>query len=356
MDKNASISFSAHQIPKQFYGDIERDDEDDLMPLCRELLVGSILEKKSGDTFYFGHRSFAEFIVADRMLNRPPDPRDHERYSRVFRDGVREFLIDAGSSEDVKAWSKTFSSSTGRISQAYIDFLSQPHGGVERFSETLAGNSPWKEILNPFKLSLIPNKTNYQAVLQSLSDTGSLPWAWRYCWITQLDGEGWSNAAGLRGMGSSVFDYKIATCLLNSFFHNLHKNQKNLFVTERHVGLRRICHEALTTFEFNGRAEFEFSHKGIGTACIRELKRCGIEWDGDQTWSDRSVTINTDEMFERLSKPAQENLLLYLREVRSWNSITERNDGSNHRREVNRSQKPTNGKKFRAPRSRLNRR
>ncbi len=248
LDKNASISFSSHQIPKQLYGDIERDDEDDLVPLCRELLVGSILEKKSGDTFYFGHRSFAEFIVADRMINRPPEPKDHERYSGVFRDGVREFLIDSGSAENVKAWAKTFSYSTGRISQAYIDFLSEPHGGVESFSKSLYSNSVWRKILEPFKTSLIPNRTNYHTALQSLIDAESLPWAWRYCWLTQLDGEGWSNAGGVRGMGSTSFDQQIAISLLNSLFHNMRKNHKNLFVTAKHVGLRKICHEALKTF------------------------------------------------------------------------------------------------------------
>ena len=40
------------------------DDPDDTTPVVRELLTGSILDRKAGDIFFFGHRSFAEFLVA----------------------------------------------------------------------------------------------------------------------------------------------------------------------------------------------------------------------------------------------------------------------------------------------------
>lgn len=351
IDRNSSISFRANDIPRHLFGSFSLDDEEEFLPLCRELLVGSILEKKSGDTFFFGHRSFAEFIVADCLLKKEPEAKDHENYSSVFRDGVREFLVDATPAPEIGSWSKTFGSAAGRISQAYIDFLADPHGGIEKFLGNVSAASSWQQILQPFKSTLIPDNTNYQSVMNALSKDNGLSFAWHYCWLTQLDGDAWQAAGGVQGMGASAFDRHVLVCLFEALFSSLLLNDKNLFVKPEYVGLRRICHEAVKQFEFEGKAEFEWSHHKVGVACMRELNRHGLHWEIELDLSNRPITTDTDELFNKLSKNAQDNLLVYLRYVRSWSSITERAEKNSRRREINRTSKRSKRNDFKIPKT-----
>lgn len=135
-----------------------------------------------------------------------------------------------------------------------------------------------------------PGLARLGPVLKSLLRADGLSFAWHYCWITQLDGEGWRSTAGVQGMESAAFDSQITLSLVNSLFDAVSNIDRNLFVDSRHVGLRRICNDAVRLFEFNGRAEFEWTHRQLSVACQRELRRHGIEWETDLDLSERKIT------------------------------------------------------------------
>lgn len=344
-DKGASISFQVDQIPASLYQDIPRDDLDDPLPLCRELLVGSILERKSSNVFFFGHRSFAEFMVAQRMLNSEPSSRDHELYSQVFQDGVKEFLNDADHERITEGWYNSFNAARGNITQNYLEFLSAGHKGMSGFRQKLHASSPWRTILRPYKSDLNPTRENYQATFRGIFESDSLSFSWQYCWINQLDSEGWRDTEKLAGRGQGQFDRQILLCLINSLFSNLSNVDRNLFVLPRHAGLRRICHEAITLNEFSdGSHEFAWSHSKLSNACHKELNNNGFQWEMEPLTEERPITIKLDDIFSRLTSVAQDNLLIHLRFVRSWSSITERADPSESRKdrksEISRRNRP----------------
>lgn len=345
-EQGTQISFAVNQLPKRLFENINIEDSEDLQPICRELLTGSILERKSGDVFFFGHRSFAEFLVADRLLRIPPGPDDHSLYSGAFQDGVREFLVDAKRPEVLKDWSQSFGQATGIITQNYVDFLAEPHGGIKYFGDQILASSPWKLILKPFEMTLSPNKENFQRIFKALFTDQSSAFSWHYCWLTQFDNEAWNTAAKVQGRGIGAYDRNVFVCLLNALFGSLKKVDRNLFVDEAHVGLRRICHEGVKLYEFEGRAEFEWSHAKLAAACQRELQRSGLGWEIEMKLEERSVTTNIDEIFNQLNKVAQDNLLIFLKHVRSWSSITERGRDPGQRREISRKTRPANNLKL----------
>lgn len=345
-ERGAKISFSVDEIPPLFVPSAPQANPDEVRSLTRELLVGSLLERKLADVFFFGHRSFAEFIVASRLLRSVPEPQQHEAYSKVFRDGVATFLEESGRKSDVRSWVETFGMCSGRIGQAYIDFMGRAHGSLATFCEALSQMSVWKRILEPFAQSLEPNRENYDAVLAHMLQSESSSFAWHYCWLAQFDSERWRAAAGAPGRGMGRFDQAIFLSLINSLFSNLQNNDRTLFVGASHVGLRNICREALTLYEFEGRAQFEWSHRQLANACQKELLRCGAQWEVDLDLEARPISIMVDEIFEKLSLKAQENLLIYLQHIQSWASITERAEATNRRKQINRSPKPTQRHRF----------
>lgn len=89
----------------------------------RELLIGSILEKKSGDIYYFGHRSFPEFILAEQVVENIVLPNSHEINSNVMTDGVRDFISGSANIKFYRAALKSLSSARGSLSIGYLRFL-----------------------------------------------------------------------------------------------------------------------------------------------------------------------------------------------------------------------------------------
>ncbi|KKW93813.1 NACHT domain-containing protein [Sphingobium chungbukense] len=122
----------------------------DLEALKREYLSGSILEKKSGDIYYFGHRSFAEFLVAERLVSKVPGPSGQPIYSRLVRDGVLEFLRDAPDRQVFCAWPDTLSNAVGTIHLEYFSFLAEMLGGNAALRSALPTTSIWLPILELF--------------------------------------------------------------------------------------------------------------------------------------------------------------------------------------------------------------
>ena len=74
--KGSATSFHASDIPEVLLDGLPDGDCEEFEEKCREYLAGAFLERKAGDLFFFPHRSFAEFLVAQRMYFNPPGPAD----------------------------------------------------------------------------------------------------------------------------------------------------------------------------------------------------------------------------------------------------------------------------------------
>ncbi|MEP3298583.1 MAG: hypothetical protein ABJO27_19285 [Pseudoruegeria sp.] len=352
----SKISFSIADVPNRLLSDFSIDDGDDKSATTRELLSGSILERKAGDVFFFGHRSFAEYLVADRLLRCQPDERTHTLYSRAFRDGVKEFLLDAKCEEQTRDWSVSFSHAEGEISQSYIEFLTAPFNSIEEFRGSLVAPSKWKDVLLPFCSDLAPTPRNYKSVFDSLLLAKPSQFAWGYCWLTQWDTEQWQAQARVHGCGQRTFDRQVLVALLNAFFcATRNTSGRSLTINSDGVGLRRICQNTITLYEFDGIAEFEFTHDKLSEACRAELIKLGIPWTADYPNLSRKISFNTDDFFNLLSKEAQDKLLIFLKHIGSWLSVTEVAEVKNRKTaksEITKRRKPNHNIKVKKPRSR----
>lgn len=147
--RDGSTSFSSVEIPTYIIESLDLDDSDDPDVRLREYLTGSFLEKKDGDVFFFGHRSFAEFLVADRLLRNNPAERDHTNYARIIDGSVRDFFEEGLKKSGLETWAATFEGATGNIEIGYIEFLSKHCGGFRSFFSRLPkGNC--KDLLRCF--------------------------------------------------------------------------------------------------------------------------------------------------------------------------------------------------------------
>lgn len=148
--QGGSTSFSAGDIPTDLISSLPGKDFSDSETKAREYITGSFIEKKSGDIFYFGHRSFAEFLVAQRMALRPPRTEDHTVYSSLMQGGVAEFLLDGVRAEVFDAWVPTLSNARGSIRLEYLAEISAAVGGVRKLKNGLARDSVWRNVLEHF--------------------------------------------------------------------------------------------------------------------------------------------------------------------------------------------------------------
>ncbi|MGN7929413.1 NACHT domain-containing protein [Sphingopyxis sp. 22461] len=148
--KGGATSFSASDIPDDLFEALAPGDSADLDSLKREYLTGSFLEKKSGDIYYFGHRSFAEFLVAERMVRHQPSEADQPVYSRLVRDGVLEFLRDAPDPDVYRGWLDTIDRPRGPLQLEYFAFLADRLGGADALRAELPSTSIWLQLLEIF--------------------------------------------------------------------------------------------------------------------------------------------------------------------------------------------------------------
>lgn len=135
--KGGATAFEAEDIPDFLFKSLENSDGCDPEGIKREYLTGSFLEKKSGDIFYFSHRSFAEFLVAERMVKSPPAAADQATYSALAKDGVSAFLSDCPQNDKIIEWKATLSEARGTLHFEYLNFLSEKCGGLKNLYSEL---------------------------------------------------------------------------------------------------------------------------------------------------------------------------------------------------------------------------
>ena len=145
--QGGATSFSAGDIPTDLISRLPGEEFVDSEAKAREYLTGSFLEKKSGDVFYFGHRSFAEFLVAQRMSLQPPAAAEHSVYSELLRGGVGTFVLEGVGRQVLQSWLPTLSSATGSIRLEYLALLAERLGGIRNLRSELNRSSVWRAIL-----------------------------------------------------------------------------------------------------------------------------------------------------------------------------------------------------------------
>lgn len=167
-ERGGATAFSAADLPDTLIGSLAHGEAPDLDALKREYLTGSFLEKKTGDTYYFGHRSFAEYLVAERMVRKSPGPAEQAVYSSLVRDGVLVFLLEAPDRERFRAWVDDLSSAHGTIHIEYLAFLADVLGGASALCEALPTTSIWLPLLQLFNEEVVLDTLTTASILEAM--------------------------------------------------------------------------------------------------------------------------------------------------------------------------------------------
>ncbi|MEM9398294.1 MAG: hypothetical protein AAF991_12500 [Pseudomonadota bacterium] len=322
--RGGAVSFSLEELPAfdefENYADI--DDPEEIERIQREFLSGSILEKKDGDNFYFGHRSFAEYLVADRMLSEPPSSAEHAKYALAIGDGVVAFLDESGRDDDIRSWAKTLGDARGEIDLRYISFLADRFEGPAGLARELSPNSFWRNALMPFEKNFVHSEANYKSAMATIEDTNPTIFAWIYCWLAKEGSYKWRGERfdDERGYG---FDYRVIQCLINSFFNGVRRVDKSFTTNSNYVGFRRICTDAIEVFDFSYGNEVQYQHQKLYEACRKELERSGIFFEETEHLAAPPINLAVEDVVEGLSHPARSNFDAFAKYARRFNHVTE---------------------------------
>lgn len=122
--KGGVAGFDVEGLPKQlvrrFSGeDVDGDDEG----VTRDLLAGSLLERKTGEKYYFPHRSFLEFLVARHMATSEWTSRDVGELSESVNPEIAAFLKESGQHVKIATWANLIDHVEAPLSLRFIELV-----------------------------------------------------------------------------------------------------------------------------------------------------------------------------------------------------------------------------------------
>lgn len=147
--RSGSTSFSNSDLPHYIIDNLDLNENDDPEVVAREYLTGAFLEKKAGDIFFFGHRSFAEFLVADRLLNNNPTAIEHGAYSSLLQGSVLDFFEEGLQGGQLDMWARSFTG-VGLIDLHYVRWLSHHCGNFRALKAALPKDGLASKLLEQF--------------------------------------------------------------------------------------------------------------------------------------------------------------------------------------------------------------
>lgn len=116
-------SFTRDEIPNSLLTTLPDGDAADMEGKRNEYIVSTLTEDKEGGVLYFAHRSFQEFLVAERLRLVKPDPNAHVAYAAHLTPDIADFLKQAPDVDFVVDWCDTLSSCTGPLPSSYLRFF-----------------------------------------------------------------------------------------------------------------------------------------------------------------------------------------------------------------------------------------
>jgi len=121
-------SFIRDEIPLSLLADLPDGNSTDSEGKLNEYIVSTLTEEKHSGVLYFAHRSFQEFLIAERLRLARPDPNAHSEYSAHLTPDIFSFLSQAPDLSYVLDWYDTLRAAQGMLWPPYIRFFATfPH-------------------------------------------------------------------------------------------------------------------------------------------------------------------------------------------------------------------------------------
>ncbi len=134
--KSGAVSFRLEQVPQHMFSGAAPFEPEDRDGYVRELLTGSVIERKAGsDFFYFPHRSFVEFLLARRICTGEFSANQFPEIAEVLTSDVVEFVREGDSVVDrLVHWARDINNTATPLS---LTFLRLVAWGLHQSDENL---------------------------------------------------------------------------------------------------------------------------------------------------------------------------------------------------------------------------
>jgi hypothetical protein len=140
--------FFRHDVPDSLLTDLPNGGSADAEAKRNEYIVSTLTEEKESGVLFFAHRSFQEFLVAERLRLHQSTPSSHIDYSAFMTSDVVSFLTQAPSFDYILDWYRTLRSCDGPVSPSYLEFFArfanlQPELEIALRETGPASTDPW---------------------------------------------------------------------------------------------------------------------------------------------------------------------------------------------------------------------
>lgn len=115
--------FNRDEIPQALVDRLPDGDATDGTAKLNEYIVSSLTEEKEAGVLYFEHRSFQEFLVADRLRIARLTPDQHVVMSSAITPDIRSFLDAAPDQSHLARWFETLSACEGPLDIDYLRYF-----------------------------------------------------------------------------------------------------------------------------------------------------------------------------------------------------------------------------------------
>jgi hypothetical protein len=168
--------FYRHEVPPTILKGLPDGNSGDEDGKRNEYIVSTLTEEKETGVLFFAHRSFQEFLVAERLRLVTPTPSAHTEYSSFMTDDVEAFLRQAPDPSFALEWYKTLQGASGPISLPYLPFLACFPKVVQYITQNSLPLSPSE--LDPWTVIILHHATKLKTE-HALSE--------RQLWETMLE-------------------------------------------------------------------------------------------------------------------------------------------------------------------------
>lgn len=135
-------SFYRRELPDILFQELPDGNSADQEGKRNEYIVSTLTEEKESGVLFFAHRSFQEFLVAERMRLVKPSPAAHTDYSNGLTNDVADFLRLAPDQGFILDWYTTLQGAAGPIALGYLEFFASFERIIEQIVEhTLRGDA-----------------------------------------------------------------------------------------------------------------------------------------------------------------------------------------------------------------------
>ncbi|MBC7610054.1 MAG: NACHT domain-containing protein [Polaromonas sp.] len=138
--------FLREDVPASLLENLADGGSSDYEGKKSEYIVSTLTEEKESGVLFFAHRSFQEFLVAERALETKASPNSHIEFAKYFNAEILNFINQSPDQSHLEDWYETLKSSDGPLSLAYLAFFASSaqvrDWMLEEITDEQTGNMP----------------------------------------------------------------------------------------------------------------------------------------------------------------------------------------------------------------------